>query len=75
MNWDQIEGNWKQFKGEMKRRWGKLTDDDFTTIGGHKDKFLGKLQEHYGYTKEQADKELGDFTDSMDKTEREKMKM
>jgi uncharacterized protein YjbJ (UPF0337 family) len=58
MNWDQVEGNWKQLKGKVKEKWGKLTDDDLTTIGGKKDQLLGKLQELYGYSKEQAEQEL-----------------
>lgn len=65
MNWDQIEGNWKQFQGEAKRRWGKLTDDDMTAISGQKDKLMGKLQERYGYAKEQAEKEARAFADAM----------
>lgn len=65
MNWDQIEGRWKQVKGEAKRRWGKLTDSDFTVIGGNKDKLIGKLQERYGYEKDQAEKELSDFMDEV----------
>lgn len=43
MNWDTIKGNWKQFTGKLKSKWGKLTDDDLTTIAGKKDEFLGKL--------------------------------
>ncbi len=45
MNWDQIEGNWKQFKGKVKENWGELTDDDLQVIGGKRDKLIGKLQE------------------------------
>ena len=58
MNWDQIAGNWKQFKGHVKEKWGKLTDDDLDVIEGKKDQLVGRLQERYGYTKEQAEKEL-----------------
>ena len=58
MNWDQIAGNWKQFKGTVKEKWGNLTDDDLEVIEGKKDQLVGKLQERYGYTKEQAEKEL-----------------
>jgi uncharacterized protein YjbJ (UPF0337 family) len=58
MNTDQIQGNWKQLKGKIKEQWGKLTDDDLTAINGRKDQLLGKLQERYGYTKEQAEREL-----------------
>ena len=54
MNWDQIKGNWKQVKGAVKAKWGKLTDDDLTFINGKKDELAGKLQERYGYEKEKA---------------------
>lgn len=65
MNWDQITGNWKQFKGKVKERWGKLTDDDLTTIAGKRDQLAGLLQQKYGYAKEQAEKELDDFSQAM----------
>lgn len=65
MNKDQIEGNWKQFKGEAKKRWGKLTDDEITVTDGKRDKIIGKLQERYGYAKERAEKEWGDFADTL----------
>ena len=58
MNWDQIEGKWRQAKGAVKQQWGKLTDDDLTFIGGSKDKLLGRLQERYGFKKEQAQNEI-----------------
>lgn len=61
MNWDQVAGNWKQFKGSVKERWGKLTDDDLTTIAGKRDKLAGALQQKYGFAKEQAEKELDEF--------------
>jgi uncharacterized protein YjbJ (UPF0337 family) len=61
MNWDQIAGNWKQFKGTVKEQWGKLTDDDLEVIEGKKDQLVGRLQERYGYTKEQAEKELNSW--------------
>jgi uncharacterized protein YjbJ (UPF0337 family) len=64
MNWDQISGNWKQFKGSVKERWGKLTDDDLTVVAGKRDKLTGILQERYGYAKEQAEKELDEFSHS-----------
>lgn len=63
MNWDQIEGNWKQFKGKVKEKWGELTDDDLQVIGGKRDKLIGKLQEKYGIAKEEAEKELKTFED------------
>jgi uncharacterized protein YjbJ (UPF0337 family) len=58
MNWDQIKGNWMQLKGKLKEQWGRLTDDDLTVIAGKRDELLGRLQERYGYTKEQAEREL-----------------
>lgn len=61
MNWDQAAGKWKQMQGEVKKRWGKLTDDDLTVIGGHRDKLLGKIQERYGISKEQAEEEVNQW--------------
>jgi uncharacterized protein YjbJ (UPF0337 family) len=61
MNSDTIAGNWKQLKGKVKEKWGKLTDDDLTTIEGKKDQLVGKLQERYGYVKEKAQKEADEF--------------
>ena len=65
MNWDQIKGDWKQVTGKVKEKWGKLTDDDLTTIGGQRDQLIGVLQEKYGYAKEQAENELSEFTRAM----------
>ncbi len=64
MNWDRIQGGWKQAKGKVKEKWGKLTDDELTEIDGRKDQLLGKLQERYGYTREQAERELEQFNSS-----------
>jgi uncharacterized protein YjbJ (UPF0337 family) len=58
MNWEQIRGNWSQAKGELKSRWGRLTDDDLATIEGDRDKLVGKLQELYGMSKEEARKQV-----------------
>jgi uncharacterized protein YjbJ (UPF0337 family) len=58
MNQDILAGKWKQMRGELKTWWGKLTDDDFERIGGHKDKLVGLIQERYGYTREQAEQEV-----------------
>ena len=58
MNKDQTEGNWKQFKGKVKEKWGKLTDDDLTVVEGKRDQLVGKIQERYGYKKEEPEKEL-----------------
>jgi uncharacterized protein YjbJ (UPF0337 family) len=62
MNWDQVKGNWKQFSGKVKEKWGKLTDDDLTTAAGQRDQLLGLLQKRYGYAKEKAEEELNQFT-------------
>lgn len=56
MNKDEIGGNWKQFKGKVKEQWGKLTDDDMTVIEGKRDQLVGKVQERYGYAKDEASK-------------------
>jgi uncharacterized protein YjbJ (UPF0337 family) len=62
MNWDQIQGDWKQMTGKVKEKWGKLTDNDLTTIAGKRDQLAGLLQQRYGYAKEQVEKELDEFT-------------
>jgi uncharacterized protein YjbJ (UPF0337 family) len=54
VNWDQIEAKWKQLKGELKMKWAKLTDDDLNFIAGKKDQLVGKLQQRYGISKEEA---------------------
>jgi uncharacterized protein YjbJ (UPF0337 family) len=58
MNKDEFEGKWKQTRGQAKIWWGKLTDDDLEKVGGQLDKFLGLMQEKYGYTREKAEKEF-----------------
>ena len=58
MNWDRIEGNWKQFKGQVKEQWGKLTDDDLDVIAGKRDQLVGKIQERYGIAKDEAEKQV-----------------
>jgi uncharacterized protein YjbJ (UPF0337 family) len=68
MNWDQIEGKWKQYSGKVKEKWGKLTDDDLTTIGGKRDQLIGRLQERYGMAREQAEKQIDEFTYSLSDT-------
>jgi uncharacterized protein YjbJ (UPF0337 family) len=69
MNWDQVEGKWKQMKGSVREKWGKLTDSDYELIAGNRDKFLGRLQERYGYTKDRAEKELDEWMESEHGTE------
>ena len=61
MNWDQIEGKWKQFTGSARTRWGKLTDDDLETLTGQKDHLVGKIQERYGIAREEAEKQADEW--------------
>ena len=58
MNWDRVEGNWKQFKGQVKQKWGKLTDDQLDVISGNRDELVGRIQESYGIAKDEAEKEV-----------------
>jgi uncharacterized protein YjbJ (UPF0337 family) len=64
MDWNRIEGNWKQFTGKVKEKWGELTDDDLKAIDGHRDQLEGKLQERYGYSKDQIRKNVDDWLSS-----------
>jgi uncharacterized protein YjbJ (UPF0337 family) len=57
MNWDRIEGNWKEFKGKAKEKWGDLTDDDLDVIAGKRDQLVGRLQKCYGWERDMAEKE------------------
>lgn len=61
MNSDQLKGNWKQLMGDAKKQWGKLTDDDLKQVEGHKDKLVGKIQERYGSSREEAEKQADDW--------------
>jgi uncharacterized protein YjbJ (UPF0337 family) len=61
MDWDRVEGSWKQFTGKVKEKWGKLTDDDLTAINGRRDQLEGKIQERYGYAKDQVRREVDDW--------------
>ena len=61
LNADVLKGKWQQLKGEARLQWGKLTDDDLDQIEGNSDKLLGKLQERYGYAKDDAERELNAF--------------
>jgi uncharacterized protein YjbJ (UPF0337 family) len=65
MNWDQIEGKWKQFAAKFKSKWAKLTDDDWKLVGSKKDTLVGKLQERYGHNKEAAEREVDDYIASL----------
>jgi uncharacterized protein YjbJ (UPF0337 family) len=62
MNWDQVEGKWKQFAGSARERWGKLTDNDWHMIGGKKDQLVGRIQERYGIAREEAEKQADEWS-------------
>jgi uncharacterized protein YjbJ (UPF0337 family) len=61
MNSDQLQGKWKQMKGSIKERWGKLTDDDIDIINGQNDQLVGRIQERYGIAKEEAQRQVDDW--------------
>ena len=58
MDWNRVEGNWKQFKGKVKEQWGKLTDDDLDVIAGRRDQLLGRIQQRHGLARDEADREV-----------------
>ena len=61
MNEDKIKGQWKQLTGKVKAKWGKLTDDDITVVEGKRDQLVGRIQESYGITKDEAEKQVDKF--------------
>lgn len=61
MNWDQIEGKWKQFKGNVQQQWGKLSNDEIDQIDGHREELVGKIQERYGIAREEAEQQVKDW--------------
>jgi len=68
MNWDRIEGNWKQVVGKVKVQWAKLTDDDLEIVSGRRDQLAGKIQERYGVAKDHADKQVSDWLKKADES-------
>ena len=66
MNWDQIEGKWTELRGRFAEKWGKLTDDDLTQIGGKRDQLAGLLQQRYGIAKEHVEKQIAVFERRLD---------
>jgi uncharacterized protein YjbJ (UPF0337 family) len=71
MNWDQIEGKWKQLTGFGRERWGKLTDNDWETIAGKKDQLVGRIQELYGVAKAEAERQADDWSRALKQSDRE----
>ncbi len=71
MNWDQVEGKWKQYKGQAKEKWGKLTDDDLDVIEGRRQQLVGRIQERYGIAKDVAEKQADEFVQALKAEDRE----
>jgi uncharacterized protein YjbJ (UPF0337 family) len=65
MNWDRVEGNWKKLKGKVREQWGKLTDDELDVIAGRREALSGRIQEIYGVTKDEAERQILQFEDSL----------
>ncbi|HEX4274701.1 MAG TPA: CsbD family protein [Bryobacteraceae bacterium] len=65
MNWDRIEGNWKQMTGKAREKWGKLTDSDFETVAGKKDQLVGRIQERYGIAHDEADRQADEWAKAL----------
>jgi uncharacterized protein YjbJ (UPF0337 family) len=61
MNWNEISGQWTHLRGKLKEHWGKLTDDELETIAGNREKFIGKLQEKHGLSKDEAERQLEEW--------------
>ena len=68
MDWNRVEGNWKQLKGKAKQQWGKLTDDDLTAAAGRREALAGKVQERYGLAKDAAQKQVDEWVSRADET-------
>ncbi len=71
MNWDQVKGQWKQMKGSARKQWGKLTDDDLDVIAGERERLSGVIQQRYGITKEEAEKQIASWNPSVSETDQE----
>lgn len=67
MNWDQVEGKWKQFAGSAQEKWGSLTHDDWKVIGGKKEQLVGRIQERYGIAKDEAERQADEWSRALDK--------
>jgi len=61
MNWDRIEGNWKQLRGKVQEKWGELTDDELDEVAGKRDQLIGKIQARYGYERDRAEREVDEL--------------
>jgi uncharacterized protein YjbJ (UPF0337 family) len=70
MNWDTLEGKWKQMKGKVREKWGKLTDDDLTVISGKRDQLVGRIQERYGIARDEAERQADAFVTGLTEEDR-----
>ncbi len=70
MNWDRIQGNWRQFKGKAREEWGDLTDDDLDIVQGKRDQLVGKIQERYGILRDEAEKRVSSWERRLEKLEK-----
>jgi uncharacterized protein YjbJ (UPF0337 family) len=70
MNWDTIEGNWKQMMGHAREKWGKLTDSDFETLSGKRDQLVGRIQERYGVARDEAQKQADEWAKALKEEEK-----
>lgn len=61
MDWNRVEGNWKQLKGKIQEQWGKLTDDDLDEIAGQRNQLEGKIQERYGIERDRVERDIEDW--------------
>lgn len=68
MNWDVVQGDWKQLKGKAREKWGKVTDDEWDEIHGNFEQFVGKLQEKYGYARDEAERQANDWAEQHSKS-------
>jgi uncharacterized protein YjbJ (UPF0337 family) len=66
MNWDQIGGGWKMFRGQVKEQWGKLTDDDLDVVDGKYDQLVGRIQQRYGMAREEAEHAIKGWMDRVE---------
>lgn len=62
MNWDRIEGAWREYKGKAKQQWGKLTDDDLDQIEGSREELAGRIQNRYGIAKDEAERQIDEWS-------------
>jgi uncharacterized protein YjbJ (UPF0337 family) len=65
MDWERIAGNWMEFKGRLRERWGELTDDEFNVVGGRREQLIGRLQQSYNISREEAERQVVEFEESV----------